>query len=608
MNARLDGPHSLQTPRSNFGAMALALITLVVAMLGRATPSDAAQDGQKRVLAFFAARQEGPAVVALERELQARLEAGLRGRLDYYGEYVDMARFPEPEYQLAFREFLGQKYRHRRFDLVIATSDASLDFVESQRAELFPDAPVVFIGSPGTRRPPNATGLIGALNFLDSVKLATALQPETTEVFLVSGFTEFDRFYETLAREQLKGLEGDLALTYLSGLRMSDLEQRVAHLPPRSIIYYLIVTEDGAGERFLPLDPLDRVAAAANVPVYSWHDVTLDHGVVGGSLMATDLLAQQITDLALQVLHAGTADDIAPREIVMHLPQVDWRQLRRWRISEANIPAGTRILFREPNIWDRYKGYVVAAISLVVLQAALIAGLIVSRANRRRAEQSLRQSHLRIRDLAGRLITAQEAERTRIARELHDDMGQRVASFSMAVSGVRRQLGDVPDSVHADLSALQQQTISLAKDLRSLSHELHPGILEHLGLVDALRTRCDEVSVEAGIPVSCRVAPEIDVVRGETAVCLYRVAQEALRNVAKHAGARQATVSLFRQNGHLAMSIADDGCGFEPDAAPRARGVGLISLDERVRMLDGTFAIETSRGAGTTISVTIPSA
>jgi signal transduction histidine kinase len=139
-----------------------------------------------------------------------------------------------------------------------------------------------------------------------------------------------------------------------------------------------------------------------------------------------------------------------------------------------------------------------------------------------------------------------------------------------------------------------------------LSHELHPGILEHLGLVDALRTRCDEVSVETGIPVRCHVGPEVNGVRGESALCLYRVAQEALRNVAKHAAARQATVSLARENGNLVMNITDDGGGFEPDAAARA-GLGLISLDERVRTLDGTFDIKTAAGAGTTISVTLPS-
>jgi signal transduction histidine kinase len=607
MEVHLNGPHAFRTTRSNLAAFALASIALVFATLDPA-PLQAAQADQKQILVFYAARKEGPGVAALERELQERLNSSLGGHLDYYGEYVDMARFPEPEYQAAFGEFLRSKYHHRRFDLVIATSDASLDFVESQRTELFPDAPVVFIGTPGIRRPANSTGVIAALNLRDSLRLATALQPDATQVFLVSGFTAFDRWYENLAREQLKGFDQRIALTYLSGLRMSDLEERVAHLPPRSLIYYLVITEDSTGQRFVALDPLDRVAAAANAPMYSWHDVALGHGIVGGSLIATDVLARHTAELALQVLEAGTADRIAPREIEMHVPQVDWRQLRRWDISEANVPAGTRILFRDPGLWNRYKGYVVGVISLLVLQSALIAGLIVNRVNRRRAEKSLEQSHARVRDLAGRLLRAQEAERTRIARELHDDMGQRVASVSIAVSGVKRQLADAPPQVRADLTALQLETISLAKDLRSLSHELHPAVLEHLGLVEALRTRCDEVSVEIGIPVGCHVAPQVSAgaVGGDTALCLYRVAQEALRNVAKHAAARQASVSLSRQNGNFLMSIADDGRGFDPDVTSQHRGLGLISLDERVRMLDGTLQIQSSYGIGTTISVSLP--
>jgi len=593
-------------PPWTLGARLLAATAIVAATLGSALPSQTLQQEQKRVLVFYAARREAPGVAALERELQTRLDTSLGGHLDYYGEYIDMARFPEPEYQAALREFLGRKYAGRQFDLVIATSDAVLTFVESQRASFFPNAPVVFISRPGIQRPPNSTGVIAPLDLRDSLALVTALQPDTTQVFVVSGAIDFDRWYENLAREQLKGFDPRIAVTYLSGLRMSDLEERVGHLPPRSVIYYLVVTQDAAGERFLPLAPLDRVAAAANVPVYSWHDATLHHGIVGGSLIATDLLAQHTTDLALQVLRAGTADGIAPREIAMHVPEVDWQQLRRWGISEANVPPGTRILFREPSIWDRYKGYIVAATSLLIVQAALIAGLIVNRVNRQRAEHSLLQSHARVRDLAGRLITAQEAERTRIARELHDDVGQRVASVSIAMSAIRRQLTDAPAQVRSDLAALQKETIALAKDLRSLSHELHPGMLEHLGLADALRTRCDEASVETGIPVICRVGSGVNAVGADVSLCLYRVAQEALRNVARHAQARQATLSLSSQNGNLVMNITDDGRGFDAGAAAQHAGLGLISLDERVRMLDGTLEIKSSPGAGTTISVTLP--
>jgi two-component system sensor histidine kinase UhpB len=139
-----------------------------------------------------------------------------------------------------------------------------------------------------------------------------------------------------------------------------------------------------------------------------------------------------------------------------------------------------------------------------------------------------------------------------------------------------------------------------------LSHELHPALLEHLGLVDALQRRCEEVSEESGVTVALDVRSELGPVPDEIALCLYRVAQEALRNVVNHAQARSARVELSRQNGRVAMRITDDGRGFEPGTAVGQRGLGLISLDERVRMLAGTFAIESSPQIGTIVSVTVP--
>jgi two-component system sensor histidine kinase UhpB len=177
----------------------------------------------------------------------------------------------------------------------------------------------------------------------------------------------------------------------------------------------------------------------------------------------------------------------------------------------------------------------------------------------RESEAALRESNERNQDLAGRLITAQEAERARIARELHDDVGQRIASFSIAVGTVRRRLADAPQPVRDDLASLQRDTVTLSKDLRLLSHELHPAVLEHLGLVDALRTRCEEVSAASGVTVALDVARELGPVPDDVALCLYRVVQEALRNVVNHAQARTARVALTRQNGRLAMRITDDG-------------------------------------------------
>jgi signal transduction histidine kinase len=227
-------------------------------------------------------------------------------------------------------------------------------------------------------------------------------------------------------------------------------------------------------------------------------------------------------------------------------------------------------------------------------------------AERKQVEERLRASHRQIEDLAGRLITAQEAERTRIARELHDDVGQRVASLSIALSALKRKVGHRLEGVDDEFSTLQGETMSLSKDLRDLSHDLHPGALEHVGLVEALKTRCEELNLDSSFDARVDVADGWSEVPYDIAVCLYRVAQEALRNVARHAHATTAQISLARQNGQVVMQVIDDGRGFEAGGAAEHRGLGLVSMDERVRMLGGTFEVRAAENTGTVVVATVP--
>jgi two-component system sensor histidine kinase UhpB len=156
------------------------------------------------------------------------------------------------------------------------------------------------------------------------------------------------------------------------------------------------------------------------------------------------------------------------------------------------------------------------------------------------------------------------------------------------------------------LSDLEQQTTQLSADLRHLSHELHPGALEHLGFLEALRERCDDFSQESGVSVRLDVSEAWRDVSDALALCLYRVAQEALRNVATHAKAQNVTISLEQRNGHVMMHVTDDGCGFDPTAKSRRLGLGLVSLNERVHMLGGALDVTGARGAGTRIAVRLP--
>jgi signal transduction histidine kinase len=226
---------------------------------------------------------------------------------------------------------------------------------------------------------------------------------------------------------------------------------------------------------------------------------------------------------------------------------------------------------------------------------------------RKHAEEALHESYERIQDLAGRLIVAEEAERTRIARDLHDDINQRLAGLSIALSGLKRRVGELDETMLGQsLTALQERTIALVDNVRRLSHELHPGVLQHAGIAAALESHCAEFSEQHGIDVDL-VTDDVGAIGPDASLCLFRVAQEVMRNVARHAAAHRVRVTLSRGGDATTMTIADDGRGFDANDVRRAgRGLGLLSIEERVRLLKGSVTIDSSAERGTTLQVTIP--
>ncbi|HZS56334.1 MAG TPA: PAS domain S-box protein [Bryobacteraceae bacterium] len=224
----------------------------------------------------------------------------------------------------------------------------------------------------------------------------------------------------------------------------------------------------------------------------------------------------------------------------------------------------------------------------------------------RKSQEELRRSHAQIRHLAGCLMKAQEDERRHIARELHDDLNQQIAGLSISLSNIKRQLSPISDFMAHQVGQVQERTSRIANGIRSLSHELHPVTLEHAGLVVALKAMITECSVSQKIKFGLRV-PECPIVLpDDVAICLYRVAQESLRNISKHSGARHATVELSLYQDCISLSINDDGCGFEMERERRKGGLGLIGMAERVGLVQGVFELQSRPGDGTAVRATVP--
>jgi signal transduction histidine kinase len=239
----------------------------------------------------------------------------------------------------------------------------------------------------------------------------------------------------------------------------------------------------------------------------------------------------------------------------------------------------------------------------MALAALFLAALIEQR---RMTQRALVDSSGQLRELAGRLIVAQEQERARIARDLHDDINQRLALASIQLSAIRRK---VDGSAREDISELQHQLISLSDDVRHLSHDLHPSMLSHTGLTAALAGLCQAQRQHNGPTIDLRVSPHTGLLSQDAALCLYRVTQEALSNAIRHAHAHRITVVLDVDAGRVELLVTDDGVGCVlpgEDGVEMTRGLGLLSMDERVRSLDGELHFASSLGKGTQLCIRIP--
>lgn len=215
-----------------------------------------------------------------------------------------------------------------------------------------------------------------------------------------------------------------------------------------------------------------------------------------------------------------------------------------------------------------------------------------------------KRAEIELRDMSQRLLQAQERERALIARELHDDLTQRLAV--LAIDAGRAEAAAVDPGLAGTLRALREQLVRVSEDVHAIAYQLHPSILEELGLAEALRAEVERRRRQSRLDIALALEPLPDGIGRETELCLFRVAQEALHNAIRHAGASRASVRLRPQDGGLLLAVSDDGVGFEPATPKAGRHLGLASMRERMRSVNGTVDIDSAPGSGTTVVAWAP--
>lgn len=581
-------------PRS---ALRILRAVLAAACVGLALAPATAADAVKRVLIINSFSAQSSPNDLFGAQFRADLARRVSTPIAFYESSLDGARFDPARDSAAFVKFLRERFADIEPELVVPIGPLAAQFYAQNRALLFPAVPMlVAVAEQRMMRSITLGPNDGILSLsLDIRKLfdnILQLLPETQRIVIVVGDAPIERYWVQVTQQVAAAYSGRVVIELMNKLSLADVEKRVAALPAHSALLFPQMYIDGAGASQDQDQALERLVAASNAPVFGLFASQLGKGIVGGPLMPETVAAQRMAQVA-QAMLAGdvsAARDVPP--VTLATPAYDWRELQRWRIPASRLPADAQVLFKPPTLWQQYRWVVIVTLGVLLLQSALLAGLLLQRSRRRRAEAEALS-------LTGRILTAHEDERSRLARELHDDITPRLAR--LAIDAGRPSVGTADGA-----AAMQADLVRLSEDVHGFSYRLHPTVLDDLGLRDALHAECDRIASGQQIDVALDAAQVPDPLPRDVAICLYRITQEALRNIVRHAHAKTVQVKLLARDGGLQLSVFDDGSGFDTDAPRTRAGLGHASMAERVRQLGGRLQLRSEPGQGTTIIAWVP--
>ena len=374
---------------------------LVLLVSGQSSAQDSGIP-TKRVLLLYSFDNEEGMYTGFDHALRSELRSGVRDRVEFYTEYLDLVRFPSRAHAAYLVKLLKLEFAEQKPDLILPVSYSAMQFLLEDGKDLFPGIPAVVLfnakrldevkrriaaGTAGR----DITGVASTDEPARTLDLALRLQPDTQRVAVVVGCSPVEKFWVDQLKQDFQPYRQRVEIDFLSGLSMSDVLKQVAELPPHSVVLNTFFFEDAQGQFFLEEEALDLVVRAAHEPVYAIYSNDIGHGVIGGRMTDPENAGRQIARTASRVLRGENAAKIPLIFDNSARDTVDWRQLQRWHISESRLPPATVELFREATLWERYRYLIGAAISLCILETVLILALLLSVRRRKHAETALRR-------------------------------------------------------------------------------------------------------------------------------------------------------------------------------------------------------------------------
>ena len=394
-----------------------------------------------------------PFNTALATAVRSTLNSAGKAPISFYSEHLDANRFFGPDYEDAYVQFLKAKYLERPISVVIAVGVSALDFMARRRQQIWPSVPVVFAAIDeatiaSLTLPGNITGATMQLSLQDMVKVARVVVPGLKAVAIVGDPLERQTFYRHF-KEELPAIASHFEIIDLTNLPMAELKKRLAVLSGNTAVIYTGIYYDSEGVSYVPAELVGQIAEWANRPVVVNVSSYLNKGAIGGYIVQADPIGQQAARLALRILDGESASELP----VVNVPSrliFEWPALQRWKISEASLPPGSEVCFRDPTAWEQYRWQILAIGAALIVQAGLISWLIYEHRRRSVAEVQSRNAMAELTHM-NRIATAGE-----LSASIAHEVNQPLSGITLRGSAALRWLAAKPPDLEKVRVALTQ--------------------------------------------------------------------------------------------------------------------------------------------------------
>ncbi|MFL6254185.1 MAG: ABC transporter substrate binding protein [Pyrinomonadaceae bacterium] len=374
-------------------ARAVSLLLLFAAPL-LFTLSASAQSETRKVLIISGTDPNHPGFSTITQRVRSIVRDGSAERVELLYELQEgLIKTPDsPSDDAELAAYLKRKYGGKKIDVIFSGAAPRLRILLKNNPDLFADVPKVFYDFEEEREAtyrdagPHVTGVWADVGLSQTLDIAFALHPEARRVVVVAGNSPEGYTLSEKARAEFSRYEGRAEFVYLSDLSLAELQSRLAALPRDSIVYYLTFYTDRLGNKYPGAEALSVVAPTSAAPIYGNAASYMGVGIVGGSLMDTEGIGQRVGEVCLRILNGEKPEDI-PSQTAPNVTTFDWRELKRWGISEEKLPPGSVVKFKEFSFWELYKWYIVGVIAACLIEALLIAYLLIVQRRRRQSER-----------------------------------------------------------------------------------------------------------------------------------------------------------------------------------------------------------------------------